>query len=392
MRLDKLGAFFPLRKIHLQDPFRNTMLLPLTSPNLDTIEIRTKTAPLELTEVVLASFLQSVAQSPFLRSLAIMGTFTDITLQVLPDFVNLHRLSMRLEHCDIPVRLLKRLASSMPSLRHLNIHITNCRFPQSDSPQRQAGQAHSLFRSSFPSLETLYVGCNAIHLENLFGVLDAPLLKSVSLGFLQSSAHTHQFVERNQQALRDKVHSIIIKTVDPSLSIVKPFEDLRDLIVASLFGPISMVDIVDTFTYDGSWSRSLVHLQLMQMNPTNPLDCMSIAALCFIADACPNLKFLEISIHRPDKPEKHLVVKKDGQEHNPHHLKKLVFLNLPGVWDDSTSLAIGLVSLLYHLFPSIAVPNYAGGKIDKPDERAARRAWWKGVQDMWKMYQRIKDT
>ena len=116
---------------------------------------------------------------------------------------------------------------------------------------------------------------------------------------------------------------------------------------------------------------------------------MSIAALDSIADACPNLKSLKISIYRPDELEKQIGAKKDGQERQPHNLNKLVFLNLPVVWDDTISLAIEFVSLLDHLFPSMAVPEYTGGTTDKPG--ATRHVWWTGVEDMWRMCQTIKD-
>ncbi len=391
--MDKLGAFFPLRKIHFHDVslLCNTTLLPLSSPNLDSIVIGTKTTLPELTEIGLVSFLQSVAQSPLLRSCAIDGTLRDITLQVLPDFVNLRRLILRLESSDIPGYFLKRVASSIPSLRDLHIHISNCRFaPRPNDGPQGLGRRHFIFRPSFPSLETLYVGCNSIHLEDLLGVLNAPLLKSAALMLIQSEvdgAHMQQFFESNR-VLKDKVHKLVIKTIKPSLSQVKSFDNLKELIVLSLYGTISMSDIVGTF--DGSWSRSLVHLQLMQMYPTNSLNCISIAALWIIADTCPNLEQLEISIHRPDEPERQIAVKRNGQERKPHNLKRLVFLNLPGVWDDTMTLATEFISLLDHLFPSMTVPKYISATPDKPGAQAMRRAWWNGVEDMWRLCQTIK--
>ena len=91
-----------------------------------------------------------------------------------------------------------------------------------------------------------------------------------------------------------------------------------------------MSDIVETFSYDGMWSHSLTYLHLGYVNPTNPVNGISIAALHIIADACPNLKSLDISIHRPEKPEKP-TVKKDEGGRKLHDLQKLVFFNIPGV-------------------------------------------------------------
>jgi len=393
--MDELGAFFPLRnlKIDFHDVTIlsrcNTLLLPpLSSPNLDSILIRTNTTLPILTEIGLVSFLHSVAQSRLLRSCAIDGTFRDITLQVLPNFVNLHRLILRLESSDIPVHFLKRFASSIPSLRDLHIHISNCRF----APRSNDGPQGFARRYSFPSLETLYVGCDSIHLEDILGVLNAPLLKSASLMLIQSEAdgaHMQQFLESNR-VLKDKVHRLVIKTIKPSLTQVESFDNLRELVVLSLHGTISMSDIVGTF--DGSWSRFLVHLQLMQMHPINSLNCISIAALWVIADTCPNLEFLEISIHRPDKPEMQIAVKQNRQERKPHNLKKLVFFNLPRVWNDTKSLATDLISLLDYLFPFMTVPKYIGATPDKPGARAMRRAWWNGVVDMWQLKKRKSVT
>ena len=104
MRMDKLGAFVPLRKIHLTGAFlRNTMLFPLTAPYLENIGIKTRKVPDESTEIMIASSLQSVAQSPLLKFLTINGPLGDITLQVIPDFINLQRLTMCLQSSDLPV-------------------------------------------------------------------------------------------------------------------------------------------------------------------------------------------------------------------------------------------------------------------------------------------------
>ena len=126
MRMDKLGAFVPLRKVNLHGPLGNAMPLPLTSPYLDAIEISTTTTHSEITEIEIASSLLSIARSPLIRSLVIDGSFRETTLRVLPDFVNLHHLMISLKRTDIPAHFLKRFASSMPSLRHLKIHIVVC--------------------------------------------------------------------------------------------------------------------------------------------------------------------------------------------------------------------------------------------------------------------------
>ena len=194
MRMDRLGAFVPLRRIHLHY-LRNTVPFPLTSPNLDKIEICIMEPLPELTEVEVGSFLQSVAfQSPRLRSLCIMGPLRGTTLQVLPDFINLRCLTMHFQNSDIPTHFLKQFASSMPSLQHLNIHIADCRFtPPNDE------QPYSVSRSFFPSLETLKVAVEFTHLGSLIGVLDAPLLKSIGLSVAQSTPDGSQSPLSNDQ-------------------------------------------------------------------------------------------------------------------------------------------------------------------------------------------------
>src|SRR5260221_9562531 len=139
MRMDKLGAFDSLRKICLQGPLYNDMLLPLTSPNLHDVTIWTHALP-ESTEIGVSSFLQSVAQSFHLRSLNIMGPFTDITFQVLTDFTILHRLSMHLLEFHIPVHFLKRFASCMPTLRFLHINIGSSYPPHTTDISTGLGQ------------------------------------------------------------------------------------------------------------------------------------------------------------------------------------------------------------------------------------------------------------
>ena len=100
-------------------------------------------------------------------------------MQVLPDFTNLHRLSIYLQNFDIPIHFIKRFASAMPSLRHLYVKISD------SSPPRSNEMPQGLGQPSFPSLETLIVDGDPTHMENLLGVLDAPLLKSVNLVFHQ---------------------------------------------------------------------------------------------------------------------------------------------------------------------------------------------------------------
>lgn len=397
MRVDKLGAFVPLRKIHLHGPLRNAMLLPLTSPNLAVVQISTKKSLSESTEICIASFLQSLTQYPYLRHFAIEGPFRDITIQLLPDFTNLHCLSMHLQKFDIPINFLKRFASSMPSLRHLQVSIADSCFPPPNDRPNGLGQPHPVFRPSFPSLRSLTVECSPTHLEKLLGVLDAPLLKSVKLEVHhftpEVGALVPKFFEMNQ-ILKEKVDRLRIcdETTfgqSRSFSFVQSLGKLKDLSLCSLDGAISMSDIVDTFSYNGSWLRSLTSLRLINASPRDPVKGISIAALSLIAEACPNLKWLFISIHHPEKPEKNAVAK-DAKGRKPHDLEGLMFINLPVDWDDSMSLAIEFVSLLVHLFPATNLPHYIGIN-DKPDAQATREVWWKGVEDMWRMYQTIRD-
>src|SRR5882757_1581348 len=112
---------------------------------------------------------------------------------------------MSLKNFDIPAHFLGRFSSSMPSLQYLQIYINDCRSePPNDGTQR-LGQAHSIVRSSFPSLQTLDVGCDSTHLGNLLGVLDTPLLNSFSLkiGQFTPNTHFHEFVVSNRELLKD---------------------------------------------------------------------------------------------------------------------------------------------------------------------------------------------
>ena len=187
--------------------------------------------------------------------------------------------------------------------------------------------------------------------------------------------------------LKDKVHKLVVKTTEPFLNLVKSFENLMDLTLMSCNHTIPMSDIATAFTYEGLWSSSLVHLQVIQrlINPIVTLSCMSIGALLVIADACPNLESLQISIFHPMTPG----TQTDNQR-KPHKLKMLVFLNLPNSWDETMPLAVDLASYLDLLFPAMNVPQYVGAGTDKPGALAKREEWWKGVQDLWRTFQTIK--
>jgi len=175
--------------------------------------------------------------------------------------------------------------------------------------------------------------------------------------------------------------TVHFKAAGQSLDFVQSFEKLSALGVWCSYDDISKS--VDTFSYEGSWSHSLKRLCLFHMAPENPGNSISITTLSLIADTCPSLEFLGISIHNPEKPEKQ-AVKNNGKGRKSHNLKALVFFNLPDVWDDTLSLTIDFVSLLVHLFPAMDVPDYTG-------TNDARRVWWKGVEDMWRMCQTIRD-
>ena len=153
-----------------------------------------------------------------------------------------------LKRSDIPVHFLKRFASSMPSLRRLQIYINDCLPALPNDGSQRLGQPPSIFRLSFPSLQTLDVGCDSTYLGNLLSSLH--LLESFTLDVVQSrNTPLHQFIESNRQVLKDKVHRLFVRTTEPFLGLAKSFENLRVLILWSLNRIIPMSDITATFTY-----------------------------------------------------------------------------------------------------------------------------------------------
>jgi len=123
-RINKLGAFYPLRKLFIQDAM-STTLFPISAPNLESIMLFTRTGPHEITSV----FLQTiVAEAEDLTTFSLKGKFSGNISSDLPRFHHLQRLFINLVDTIIPMSFLRHIASSMTSLQSLNIYLYDCRF------------------------------------------------------------------------------------------------------------------------------------------------------------------------------------------------------------------------------------------------------------------------
>ena len=379
-RINKLGAFYPLRKVFIQDAM-STTLFPISAPNLESIMLFTRTGPHEITSV----FLQTiVAEAEDLTTFSFKGNFSGNISNDLPRFHHLQRLFINLVDTIIPMSFLRHIASSMTSLQSLNIYLYDCRFSHDLDNDRPT---YSNTSFTFHSLTNLNLMGDV---KNILDVLHAPLLETLSLGgaFTDNSdipILIRRFNELNSRHAKDglKNSSLSFRNSTPidfasHLSSFVFYDQLQVLRIKTAQLSIPTSALSKFLSTNGHWSN-LQHLTLNYEKATDA-KTLSITALSLLAQFCPKLAKLEIAIYHPDQIEKSTTRK-------PHNLHTIVFLNLPTNWNYSIPFSVNFADFLDQIFPKLTVAEFAPFS---DALKAARRDWWDGVRATLKLCQRLK--
>jgi len=274
----------------------------------------------------------------------------------------------------------------MTSLQSLEMNLNSSQFK--NDPKNSSRHVFQ-----FISLTNLVVDGHLHSVGKVLEVVHAPLLRHLSItvnilgpGF-DTCTSIRSFVPVK---MIDKVQSFSVSSQYSDDILWQPepidfgsrigplitFEQLEDFSVHVETLCLSTTHLA-MFLNDNQYLSNLQRLRLEYDRPSEINQSLSIAALPLIANACPKLLHLAISIYHPDQSEMR-VTTRSGRSHN---LRTLGFYSLPD-WDDSTSLATTLSSFLDHVFPGLTNAHYCGAAFPE-----LREKWWKGVQDMIKAHQ-----
>ena len=385
-RVNQLNAFLSLRALTVSSyliKFQYTTLRTISPPNLEHLTLlRDDLGPQE--ENMTNSFLKALAlKSHHIKTLVVRGNYTGLTFSVLLKFSNVQNLTIYFRNLPvISLSLLEQIASSMTSLQSLKMILDSSKFKNDlKNTSRQVFQ--------FVSLTDLVVDGHLHSVGKVLEVVHAPLLSRLSLtvnilgpGF-EPCTSIRSFIPVK---MIDKVQSFSVSSwcsdarrrrgpIDfgSQISPFITFEQLDDLSVRVPTLRISTTHLA-TFLDNNRYFSNLLWLTLEYDRPSQINQSLSIAALPLIANTCPKLFHLAISIYHPDQSEMRITTRS-------HNLRTLRFCSLPD-WDDSTSLATAFSSFLYHLFPKLIFSYW--GVLALPE---SRKKWWESVQDMIKGHQ-----
>ena len=384
-RINKLGAFYPLRKLFIQDASQmSTTLFPISAPNLKSIVLFTRAGTDEITSV----FLQTiVAEAENLTTFSFKGKFSGNISNDLPRFHHLQRLFINLVDTIIPMSFLRHIASSMTSLQSLKIHLHNCRYSHDLDNDRPT---YSNTSFTFQSLINLNLMGDV---KNILDVLHAPLLETLFLTHIGGASTDNseipilirRFKELNSQHAKDGLKKSFLSfrnsmPIDftSHLSSFVFYDQLQSLHIKTAQLSIPTSALSKFLSTNGHWSN-LQHLTLNYEKATDA-KTLSITALSHLAQFCPKLAKLEIAIYHPDQIEKSTTRK-------PHNLHTIVFLNLPTTWNYSIPFSVNFADFLDQIFPKLTVAEFAPFS---DALKAARRDWWDGVRATLKLCQRLK--
>ena len=394
-RINKLGAFSRLRKLLIHDENFNgqvsTSLFPISAQNLETIQLFAWTGS---NETITSAFLRTIVDdTENLTTFDLKGIFSGNIFNVLPSCHRLQQLIIDVDDSIIPMSFLKRIASSMTSLRSLKMYLRSCRF--SHDLQDNDRPLNTPF--TFPSLTHLDLRGDV---KNILDVLHAPCLESLSLVPYRTGASTdnsefpvfiRRFNEINSQHAKDRLKNsfLLFKTSTPidfafHLSSFVSYDQLQGLCIETTRLSIPTSALSNFLSTNGHWSN-LQHLRLDYEKATDAKS-LSIAALLLLARFCPKLSKLEIAIYHPDQkiPAETPITCK------PHNLHTLVFLNLPTCWSYSVPFAVNFADFLDQLFPRLTFAELAPFSYIRQAAPESRRDWWEGVRATLKLCQRFR--
>ena len=395
-RINKLGAFCPLRELLIHDLNPNGQLsitlFPISAPNLGTIR---HLAWRGSNETITSAFLQTIVnEAENLSTFDLTGIFSGIIFSALPCFYRLQQLFIDIDDSTIPMSFLKGIASSMISLRSLRMYLRSCRF-SNDLDNDQSTYPNTPF--TFRSLTDLNLRGDV---KNVLDVLHTPILESLSLAPYYGSASTdnsefpvfiRKFNEINSQYAKDTLKNSFLRfrtsaSMDfaPHLSSFVSYDQLQVLRIETTQLSIPTSALSNFLSMNGHWSN-LQHLRLDYEKATDA-GSLSITALSLLAHFCPKLSKLEIAIYHPDQN----IQSETPITPKPHNLHTLVFFNLPTSWNYSVSSAVKFADFLDQLFPRLTVAELTPfSYIHQPDPES-RKDWWDGVRLTLKLCQRLK--
>jgi len=386
-RINQLDAFLSLRGLTVDAgliKFQHTTLRTLSPPNLEDLTVTQVTlSPQE--EIWSKSSLETLARkSCHIKTLVVEGNHTSITFNVLPNFSKVQNLTMYFRNPTvISLSLLEQIASSMISLQSLEMDLEPAEFK------------NDLNSSScqFMSLTDLVVSGPLQSVGKVLEVVHAPSLCHLSLGIgiqaygFDTCTSIQSFIPVK---MIDKVQSFSVSSARYTIqrpgpidfgSRISPFIIFEQLEEFDVHVPTLRISTTHLamFLNNNRYLSNLQHLTLQYDRPREINQSLSIAALPLIADACPKLLHLAVSIYDPDQSEMRITTR------SAHNLHTIRFDPLPD-WNESTILATALSSFLDHLFPGLIDSDYWSREVSCAS-RELREKWWKGVQDMIKAHQ-----
>ena len=381
-RINQLNAFLSLRKLIVGSDlikFQHTTLRTISPPNLEHLALRQDGPYFEESRV--NSFLKALTcKSHHIKTLVVEGDYTGLNFSVLSKFSRVQSLTIYFRYLPvISLSFLEQIASSMTSLQSLEMDLDSSQFKND-----LKNSSRHVFQ--FMSLTNLVIDGHFHSVGKVLEVVHAPLLCRLSLsvnslgpGF-DPCTSIRSFIPVK---MMDKIQSFLVHQCfdagpidfDSRISPFITFEQLEEFSVRVQTLRISTTHLA-VFLKNNRYLSNLQRLTLEYGRPSEINQSLSIAALPLIANTCPKLLYLAISVYHPDQSEMRITTR-SGRSHK---LQTLIFDSIPD-WDDSTSLATALSSFLDHQFPELTNAQLSYWAVPE-----SRLKWWKGVQDMIKAH------
>jgi len=340
-----------------------------------------------------ASFLSVLSQrASSLQELILGGRLSPSSLKLVSNFSKLRNLTISGNSSVLQTSFLER-CSMLENLTHLSMNLdASSIFSMSDSVTPQL--------SGFAALQVLQLGGSPAELSKILQSVAPPFLKTIlitcatprlqpgispeSIGLCIKECGRISPTRRIQLRFGATGRNASIVS-NRSLSSLQSCKSLQNLEISGITLHISD-EIIRDLCEGGAW-RNLRSLHLPRATPDHS---PSLSILKTIAQSCPDLQSLVISINFQNMPSLDFsaLPKERSASRIPHNLKSLSILKVPdpriGSENNTITMAISVSLFIEYHFPNLE-------KAQLLSDFSADTDWWHNVEKMMKAYKMVRE-
>ncbi|KAF9528897.1 hypothetical protein CPB83DRAFT_853393 [Crepidotus variabilis] len=365
----------------------NSVFLAITSPSLSALSITDITFSTEdfATSVLTAASVDCIE----INQITLQGHLTIKSLEIIPQFLQLRNINLRLFNCVLPSAVLLQLGSALVHLKSINLSLDDSTFDTTTIPTTVVAP------TNFNGLESMELKGSSVEIARFLGIVrpnqGTSPLQAIRLNFPShwNTGGQEAVAVCIQECGRISPSSLRLLQMRGgrgltlargSLSPLAHCEKLETLDIRDV--TVSLVDDdIQDICAAGRWNT----LQTLRLPNSPDGQAPSLFSIRQLSDSCSNLHTLSISSDFR-LCEYQVLQEAILDPFNDNNLQSLTILDVltverAVVMPNTMMLAIAVSRFLEHHFRRLVSMEYAGSRSNE---------WWTGVRTNMIQYRNIR--